>query len=104
MMLEELLGRVACRFTRVETRRRLGGMVEGLLAELPRKYCWTIAEHAGDRDPYGMQYLLGRAVWDADAVRDDLRCYVIEQLGAAGAGVVLDETGGLKQVTGSLGV
>jgi len=83
-MLEELLGRVACRFKRVETRRRFGGMVEGLLAELPRKNCWTIAEHAGDRDPYGMQYLLGRAVWDADAVRDDLRGYVTEQLGAAG--------------------
>jgi len=104
MMLEELLGRVACRFKRVETRRRFGGMVEGLLAELPRKNCWTIAEHAGDRDPYGMQYLLGRAVWDADAVRDDLRGHVTEQLGAAGAVLVVDETGDLKKGTCSVGV
>lgn len=33
----------------------------GLLADLPRKNCWSIAEHAGDRDPHGMQHLLGRA-------------------------------------------
>src|SRR5690606_41228777 len=104
MMLEELLGRVACRFKRVETRRRFGGMVEGLLAELPRKNCWTIAEHAGDRDPYGMQYLLGRAVWDADAVRDDLRGYVTEQLGAAGAGPGGDAAGAPEQGTGRVGV
>ena len=24
----------------------------------------SIAEHAGDRDPHGMQYLLARASWD----------------------------------------
>jgi hypothetical protein len=27
--------------------------------------CWTIAEHAGDHSPDGMQHLLARAVWDA---------------------------------------
>jgi SRSO17 transposase len=104
MMLEELLGRVACRFKRVETRRRFRGLLEGLLAELPRKNCWTIAEHAGDSDPYGMQYLLGRAVWDADQVRDDLRGYVTEHLGSAGAVLVVDETGDLKKGTSSVGV
>jgi hypothetical protein len=31
--------------------------------------CWTIAEHAGDRTPDGMQHLLSRARWDADGVR-----------------------------------
>jgi SRSO17 transposase len=50
--------------------------VLGLLADLPRKNCWTIAEHAGDPNPDGMQHLLGRAVWDEDAVRDDVRAYV----------------------------
>jgi hypothetical protein len=45
-MLEELLGRVAARFPRVEPRRRVQGFVLGLLADLPRKNCWTIAEHA----------------------------------------------------------
>ncbi len=62
-MLDELLGRVAGRFGRVEPRRRVRGFVLGLLADLPRKNCWTIAEHAGDAGPDGMQYLLGRAVW-----------------------------------------
>jgi SRSO17 transposase len=80
-MLEELLGRVAGRFGRVEPRRRVRGFMLGLLADLPRKNCWTIAEHAGDAGPDGMQHLLGRAVWDTDGVRDDLRDYVTEHLG-----------------------
>ncbi len=55
---DRLLGRMAARFPRVETRRRVRGFVLGLLADLPRKNCWTIAEHAGEVDPHGMQYLL----------------------------------------------
>jgi len=50
--------------------------VLGLPAELPRKNCWTIAEHAGDASPDGMQHLLARAKWDADGVRDDVRGYI----------------------------
>jgi SRSO17 transposase len=76
--LDELLGRVAGRFPRVEPRRRARAFVLGLLAELPRKNCWTIAEHAGDASPDGMQHLLARAVWDHDGVRDDLRAYLSE--------------------------
>ena len=64
---------MAGRFARVETRRRVRRFLFGLLADLPRKNCWSIAEHAGDGDPHGMQYLLGRARWDTDGVRDDLR-------------------------------
>ncbi len=45
----------------------------GLLSDLPRKNCWTIAEHIGDTTPDGLQHLLRRAKWDADLVRDDLR-------------------------------
>jgi hypothetical protein len=44
--VDGLLGRIAGRFTRVETWRRAAGLLFGLLAELPRKNCWTIAEHA----------------------------------------------------------
>jgi SRSO17 transposase len=73
---DRLLERMAGRFTRVETRRRARGFLFGLLADLPRKNCWTIVEHAGDTDPHGMQHLLNRAVWDTDGVRDDLRDYV----------------------------
>ena len=53
----------------------------GLLADLPRRNCWTIAEHAGDASPDGMQHLLARAVWDADAVRDDLHAHLVEHGG-----------------------
>jgi SRSO17 transposase len=102
--LEELLGRLAGRFGRVEPRRRARAFVLGLLAELPPKNCWTIAEHAGDPSPDGMQHLLARAVWDEDAVRDDLRDYVVEHLGDPGAVLVVDETGDLKQGVQSVGV
>jgi len=102
--LEELLGRVAGRFGRVEPRRRARAFVLGLLADLPRKNCWTIAEHAGDPSPDGMQHLLARAVWDHDAVRDDVRAYVVEHLGDPEAVLVVDETGDLKKGTGTVGV
>jgi len=78
--------------------------VLGLLADLPRKNCWTIAEHAGDPNPDGMQHLLGRAVWDHDGVRDDVRAYVVEHLGDPDAVLVIDETGDLKKGTTTVGV
>jgi SRSO17 transposase len=96
-MFENLTGRLACRFTRVEPRRRSRALLLGLLAELPRKNCWTLAEHAGDTSPDGMQHLLSRASWDADQIRDDLREYVVGHLGDAGAVLVVDETGDLKK-------
>jgi SRSO17 transposase len=102
--LEELLGRVAGRFGRVEPRRRARAFVLGLLADLPRKNCWTIAEHAGDATPDGMQHLLGRAVWDHDGVRDDVRAYLVEHLGDPEAVLVVDETGDLKKGVQSVGV
>jgi len=77
--------------------------VQGLLADLPRKHCWTIAEHAGDATPDGMQHLLGRAVWDHDGVRDDLRAYLVEHLGDPEAVLVIDETGDLKKGTQTVG-
>jgi SRSO17 transposase len=42
--------------------------------------------------------------WDADQVRDDLRAYVVAQLGDADAVLVLDETGFVKKGTKSVGV
>jgi SRSO17 transposase len=103
-MFDELTSRLACRFTRVEPRRRVRALLRGLLAEMPRKNCWTLAEHAGDTCPAGMQHLLSRAKWDADQIRDDLRDYVTERLGGAGAVLVVDETGDLKKGTGTVGV
>ena len=60
-VLDELLTRTGSRFSRVEPRRRARAFVLGLLAELPRKNCRTIAEHAGDPSPDGMQHLVARA-------------------------------------------
>jgi len=102
--LEELLGRVAGRFSRVEPRRRAQAFVQGLLSDLPRKNCWTLAEHAGHASPDGMQHLLARAVWDHDGVRDDVRAYVAEHLGDSQAVLVVDETGDLKKGTQTVGV
>jgi len=103
-LLDELMGRIGGRFARVEPRRRARAFVLGLLADLPRKNCWSVAEHAGDASPDGMQHLLAGARWDADGVRDDLRDYVAAHLGDAGAVLVVDETGDLKKGTRSAGV
>ncbi|WP_256097059.1 transposase [Streptomyces agglomeratus] len=98
------MGRIAGRFARVEPRRRAGRLVLGLLADLPRKNCWTIAEWAGEAAPRGMQHLLCRAAWDADAVRDDVRDYVVEHLRDEAAVLVVDETGDLKKGSHTVGV
>jgi len=102
--LDEVMARIAGRFARVEPRRRARAFLLGLLADLPRKNCWTIAEHAGDAGPEGMQHFLGAASWDADGVRDDLRDYVTRHLGDPGAILVVDETGDLKKGSCTAGV
>ena len=71
---------------------------------MERKNGWHLAEAAGDPTPDGMQEFLARVHWDADALRDDLRAYVVEHLGDDDAVLVLDETGFLKKGTKSAGV
>src|SRR3982074_524812 len=61
-----------------------------MVSGLDRKNCWTSAEHRGAATPDGLQHLLSRASWDADAVRDDLRDYVIDAFGDPGAILVVD--------------
>jgi DDE superfamily endonuclease len=102
--VEELLDRIAGRFGRIECRRRVRGFLFGLLADLPRKNCWTIAEHAGEGTPDGMQHLLARAAWDTDGVGADLRAYVVDHLADPGAVLVIDETGDVKKGTHTVGV
>ena len=75
-----------------------------MVSGLDRKNCWTIAEHRGAATPDGLQHLLARASWDADAVRDDLRDYVIDAFGDPGAILVVDETGDVKKGAQSVGV
>ena len=76
----------------------------GMISGLDRKNCWTIAEHRGDGSPDGLQHLLSRAKWDADAVRDDLRDYVVDAFADPGAVLVVDETGDVKKGIDTVGV
>ncbi|MGW7449616.1 IS701 family transposase [Kitasatospora sp. NPDC054795] len=98
------MGRIAGRFVRVEPRRRVRQLVLGLLSDLPRKNCWTIAEWAGEATPDGMQHLLGRAKWDADLVRDEVRDYVVDHLHDDRAVLVVNETGDVKKGLHTVGV
>ncbi|HEY7880447.1 MAG TPA: transposase, partial [Streptosporangiaceae bacterium] len=92
------------RFARVEPRRRARSFLQGMLAGLPRANCWTIAEHAGELSPRGMQRLLASAVVDDGGLRDDLRGYVAGHLGDPAAVLIVDETGDVKKGTRTVGV
>jgi len=102
--LEALHQRIGRHFRRVEPRRRALHYLHALLSPCARKNGWHIAEIVGDGTPDGMQRLLNAAQWDAHAVRDDLRAYVVEHLGDSDAVLIIDETGFLKQGTKSVGV
>jgi SRSO17 transposase len=102
-----LMERAGPCFSRHDLRGRAGGYVRGLLGRVERKNGWQVAEYLGDESPYGVQRLLGRARWDADEVRDEVRRYASEHLLAPGDGggvLVVDETGFLKKGDKSVGV
>src|SRR5688500_7064392 len=102
--LEAVGDRLSVHFARSEVRQRAQDYLRGLLSEAERKNSWQLAEVAGNSTPYGIQHLLGRANWDADAVRDELREYVIEHLAGGERVLVIDETGFLKKGDKSVGV
>jgi SRSO17 transposase len=91
-------------FARREARHHAWAYIRGLLSPVERKNGWQLAEVNGDATPYGLQHLLGRARWDADAVRDDVRAYLVKSIGDPQAVLVLDETGFLKKGQQSAGV
>jgi SRSO17 transposase len=96
--------RIAGRFGRREPRLQARSFLLGVLSDVDTRSCWQLAEQAGDASPKAMQRLLGEAVWDADAVRDDVRGYVIDAIGAADGVLILDDTGDLKSGTHTVGV
>ena len=97
--------RIGHRFARSEARERVSRYLFGLLGQVGRKNGWQLAEAIGETDPQGVQRLLNSAKWDADAVRDDLRAYVVEHLGDEETGIlIVDETGFLKKGEKSVGV
>ncbi|ROO59783.1 DDE superfamily endonuclease [Micromonospora sp. Llam0] len=104
VLFDDLMMMIGHRFRRPEPRRRVRDFVRGLLAPLPRKNCWTIAEHAGDASPDGMQDLLTRVRWDDAAVRADVRAFVGHHLADTEAVLVIDETGDLKKGRHTVGV
>src|SRR3712207_6570280 len=74
-------------------------------SSVERRNGWQMAEEMKEQGPQGAQRLLNAARWDADAVRDDLRRYVVEHLCAEKSGVlIVDETGFLKKGEKSVGV
>jgi SRSO17 transposase len=102
--LADITRRLAPYFARSESRQRVMAYLRGLLSEAERKNSWQVAEVCGEPTPYGFQYLLSRADWDADAVRDELRIYVMQHLEDPNGVLVLDETGFLKKGEHSAGV
>jgi SRSO17 transposase len=102
--LDEVQQRIGPRFRRAEVRRRVRRFLEGLLAPVERKNGWQLAEALGERSPHGVQRLLAEADWDQEAVREQLRAYVLDHLGEAAGILVVDETGFLKKGKKSAGV
>jgi len=96
--------RIAARFARAEARRRAHAYLLGLLGPIERKNGWQLAEAIGGPHPYALQHLLDRADRDAEAVRDDLRAYVVDRVGDPTAVLVVDGTGFVKKGTESAGV
>jgi len=99
-----VIDRIAPRFARYGPLRHAAELMAGMVSGLDRKNCWTIAEHRGEATPDGLQHLLSRAKWDAEAVRDDLRDYVVDAFGDPAATFILDETGDVKKGVHTVGV
>src|SRR5246500_5638030 len=102
--LREIKRRIRRLFTQERVATNAGLFLEGLLGDEQRKTGWMRAEAAGDPGPWRQQAILGRGDWDADALRDIVRDYVIEHLADDDAVLVIDETGFLKQGKASCGV
>jgi SRSO17 transposase len=102
-VFEDLLGRLACSFPRRETRGTFREMTEGLLMELEKVNCWTLAEAIGHCGPHRLQHLLSRAAWDDQAVLDTTAAWAVAQLEDGEAVLIADETGDAKSSTDAVG-
>ena len=103
-LLRDIKARMRPLFTQERVAVSAGLFLNGVLGEERRKTGWMRAEAAGDPGPWRQQAILGRGRWDADALRDVVREYVVETLAADDAVLVIDETGFLKQGHASCGV
>jgi SRSO17 transposase len=101
--LERVLGWLKPYFRRSQTRSNVEDFLRALLARVEHKNSWGLSEEAGRTTPYAFQYLLGRARWEPDEVRDAVQADVLRKLGPRGD-IILDETGFLKKGDMSAGV
>lgn len=102
--LKETSVRVGRHLANEAARASAAAYLEALLGGATRKNGWQLAEAAGLSTPYRFQHLLGRARWEADAVRDEHRGHVLDALGQGDAVLATDETGFVKQGKKSVGV
>ena len=102
--LHDVKARMRPLFSQERVAASANSFLDGLLSGERRKTGWMRAEAAGDTGPWRRQAILGRGRWDADALRDVVRDYAIEHLGAEDAVLVIDETGFLKQGKATCGV
>src|SRR5215217_464739 len=102
--LRDVKRRIRPLFQQARMAQSAGLFLDALLGPERRKTGWMRAEAAGDPGPWRQQALLGRALWDADALRDVVRDSVVETLCEPDAVLVLDEMGFLKQGKASCGV
>jgi SRSO17 transposase len=103
--LTAVTSRIADRlFKRPEPKATFADLVRGLLADVPRKNSWQLADHVGHPTANPIEWLLSRARWDADALRDDVRAYVVEHLGSPDGVLIADDTQAIKKGDRSVGV
>jgi SRSO17 transposase len=95
---------LAPHFPNPAARATAAAYLQSLLSTVERKNSWQLAEVAGLANPYPFQHLLGRAQWDAEAVRDTNRQEVLADLGQDDAVLAIDETGVIKKGDKSAGV
>ena len=89
--LRDVKGRIRPLFRQERMASSAGLFLDALLGPERRKTGWMRAEAAGDPGPWRQQALLGRAQWDAEALRDLVRDYVVETLADRVAEICLSD-------------
>jgi SRSO17 transposase len=101
--LTAFLQRDLPRFHRLEQRAHAGTVIRGLLSGLERKTCEPIAAGAGLHRK-AIQTFVGAGAWEDDAVIDELRDHVRDELADPRAIAILDGSGFVEKGTASCGV
>ena len=101
--LAEYLAPYLSMFRRRESRESLERYVTGLLTDLPRKNCDTIAAALAGTSTERLQHLLADATWDPASL-EEARIRRLALTSPKGGILALDDTGLVKQGKASVGV